>query len=139
MKPALALMMLLVFGLPAAAQQDGVVLEQFSNPNAPAVPLLQPVEEAPGAILRGLDKTLGRSIDIDIARGQTVLFGRIAVRLLECRYPSDNPASDAFAHLQILDLEGAALFDGWMVASSPALVALEHPRYDVWVLRCRIS
>jgi hypothetical protein len=23
-----------------------------------------------------------------------------------------------------------------MVASSPALSALEHPRYDVWVLRC---
>jgi hypothetical protein len=23
-----------------------------------------------------------------------------------------------------------------MVASSPALSALDHPRYDVWVLRC---
>ena len=23
-----------------------------------------------------------------------------------------------------------------MMASSPALSALEHPRYDVWVLRC---
>ena len=29
-----------------------------------------------------------------------------------------------------------ALFDGWMIASSPALSALDHPRYDVWVLRC---
>ncbi|MGB0800115.1 MAG: DUF2155 domain-containing protein, partial [Planktomarina sp.] len=28
---------------------------------------------------------------------------------------------------------------GWMVASSPALNALEHPRYDIWVLRCKTS
>ena len=28
------------------------------------------------------------------------------------------------------------LFEGWMIASSPALMALDHPRYDVWALRC---
>ena len=28
------------------------------------------------------------------------------------------------------------LFSGWMLASSPALNALEHPVYDVWVLDC---
>ena len=28
------------------------------------------------------------------------------------------------------------VFAGWMVASSPALSALDHARYDVWVLRC---
>jgi hypothetical protein len=26
-----------------------------------------------------------------------------------------------------------------MIASSPAISALDHPRYDVWVLRCIIS
>lgn len=29
------------------------------------------------------------------------------------------------------------LFSGWMFASSPGLSALEHPVYDVWVIRCR--
>ena len=28
------------------------------------------------------------------------------------------------------------LFSGWMFASSPGLSALEHPVYDVWVIRC---
>ena len=32
---------------------------------------------------------------------------------------------------------GATLFDGWMVASSPALSALDDARYDVWVLGCQ--
>ena len=90
------------------------------------------------ATLRALDKTLGRPTDIDLAQGETVLFGRVAIRLVDCRYPADNPSSDAFAHLEVYDLEGNPLFDGWMVASSPALNALEHPRYDVWVLRCAV-
>jgi hypothetical protein len=28
------------------------------------------------------------------------------------------------------------LFKGWMFASSPALSALEHPVYDIWVKDC---
>ena len=33
----------------------------------------------------------------------------------------------------------ALTFAGWMIADSPALNALDHPRYDVWVLRCITS
>jgi hypothetical protein len=28
------------------------------------------------------------------------------------------------------------IFSGWMYASSPGLSALEHPVYDIWVIRC---
>ena len=28
------------------------------------------------------------------------------------------------------------LFSGWMFASSPAVSALEHPVYDIWVIDC---
>ncbi len=122
--------------LAAAAQQDGVQLTIEPNPNVDSGP---PVVQATGAILRALDKSVGRSTDIEIATGATVILGRIAVRLLECRYPEEAPGSEAFAHLQVMDLEGVQLFDGWMIASSPALSALEHPRYDVWVLRCNTS
>jgi hypothetical protein len=136
MKRALAILALLLWPALAAAQQDGVLLTQEPNPNFDLGPV---VLEAPGAVLRALDKTVGRTTDIDIARGQTVVIGRIAVRLVECRYPEDTPEAEAYAHIQVLDLEGTELFNGWMIASSPALVALEHPRYDVWVLRCSIS
>ena len=30
------------------------------------------------------------------------------------------------------------LFSGWMFASIPALSALDHPVYDIWVLDCLI-
>ena len=29
------------------------------------------------------------------------------------------------------------LFSGWMYASSPAVSAMEHPVYDVWVIDCK--
>lgn len=98
------------------------------------------VASAPGALLRGLDKVSGAVTDIPLAVGQRARLGRIEVTLDDCRYPVDNPAGDAFAHLTIrADGMEAAAFDGWMIASSPALSALDHPRYDVWVMRCNTS
>lgn len=98
------------------------------------------VVDASGALLRGLDKVSGEVTDIDLAVGETVRLGRLAVTLGSCRYPPEDPAGDAFAFLTI-EVEGLSepAFRGWMVASSPALSALDHPRYDVWVMRCRSS
>jgi hypothetical protein len=98
------------------------------------------VAAAGGAFLRGLDKVSGEVTDLDLSVGETVRIGRLAVTLGDCRYPVDDPAGDAFAYLTI-EAEGMAdaAFEGWMIASSPALSALDHPRYDVWVIRCRSS
>jgi len=99
--------------------------------------LSQDMAEAPGGMLRVLDKLGGEVADLDMARGQTATMGRLTLLLDSCRYPADDPASDAMAHLTISDSVAASpVFSGWMVASSPALSALDHPRYDVWVLRC---
>ena len=93
--------------------------------------------DADAGILRWLDKLTGESADIELAVGQEAVSGRLTIRLDACRYPTDNPASDAEAHLTIADNSTAKpAFEGWMIASSPALSALDHPRYDVWVLRC---
>nr|WP_304504910.1 DUF2155 domain-containing protein [Defluviimonas sediminis] len=94
---------------------------------------------APGAILRALDKVSGLTQDIEVHNGESAFFGRIEITLDDCRYPTDDPASDAFARLRVFDTTAqVTAFDGWMVASSPALSALDHPRYDVWVMRCLI-
>jgi hypothetical protein len=93
-----------------------------------------------GALLRGLDKVSGVVTDLDLSVGETVRLGRLSVTLGECRYPVEDPSGDAFAFLRI-EAEGLTgpAFEGWMIASSPALSALDHPRYDVWVMRCRSS
>ena len=94
------------------------------------------VAEAPGAILRGLDKMSSQITDLSVKNGGTVTFGTLSVSVSDCRFPAKDPAANAYAHVIISDSTGATDFDGWMIASSPALSALDHPRYDVWVLRC---
>ena len=97
----------------------------------------QSFTDADSGILRWLDKLTGETADIELMRGQEAVSGRLTIRLDACRYPSDNPTSDAEAHLTIVEAGiDAPVFDGWMIASSPGLSALDHPRYDVWVLRC---
>ena len=93
-----------------------------------------------GAVLRTLDKVSSEITDLELAPGESADIGRLTVRLGECRYPSADPNSDAFAQMVITDRNSrATLFDGWMVASSPALSALDDARYDVWVMACKAA
>lgn len=93
------------------------------------------------AVLQGLDKITARVSTIEAPVGETTEFGslRITTRACDKRPPVEPPESAAF--LEISDAkpgeEPVGLFSGWMFASSPALSALEHPVYDVWVLDCR--
>lgn len=103
---------------------------------------LQPLmsDVAQTALLRGLDRINGTAQDIVVTVGETVIYERLEVTLLACRYPQGDINSDAFAQLIIQDIrEEAPRFTGWMFASSPALSSLDHPRYDVWVLSCQSS
>ena len=120
-----ALLLVMALALPAAAQEE------------PAEAAGPEFTDAQGAELRFLDKLTSETGDVELGVGQAAKFGRLVVQLDNCRYPTGNPASDAEAHLTILEeTTNTQLFAGWMLASSPALSALDHPRYDVWVLSC---
>ena len=87
--------------------------------------------------LRGLDTLDGETEDVDVRAGETVSYGYLEITAESCRVPASDPEGDAWAFLTIKDVrEAEPRFEGWMFASSPALSALEHPRYDVWVLSC---
>jgi len=110
----------LVLGLPLAAQDKATT--------------------GKGAVLRGLDKVNGQVVDVELFAGGTAPMFGLDVSLADCRYPADNPTGDAFAFLTIRETGAADVrFQGWMIASAPALSALDHSRYDVWVLRCITS
>lgn len=100
-------------------------------------PALEVQAAGAGVRLRGLDTLNGTVRDIDIGLGETVRFGHLEITAEACRVPPDDAGGDAYALLRIRDIrEDRPRFTGWMFASSPALSALDHPRYDVWVLSC---
>jgi hypothetical protein len=94
----------------------------------------------PVAVLRGLDKVTARISTIEVPVGHAARFGtlEITVRTCDKRPPEEQPESAAFLDIWEIRQEqpAAHLFRGWMFASSPALSAMEHPVYDVWVLDC---
>ena len=106
------------------------------------------------AVLRSLDKTYARTSTFEVPVGQTVKFGNtLFIRPQACRKtpPTKQPESAAF--LQIWErIPPAAVdkkknntqkkdtkwvFSGWMFASSPALSAMNHPIFDVWLIDCK--
>ncbi len=92
-------------------------------------------------VLQALDKVTARVSTVDVEVGTTFRFGtlEIVARTCDKRPPEEPPESAAFLDISEVRPGEAMtdLFHGWMFASSPALSALEHPVYDVWVLDCR--
>lgn len=93
------------------------------------------------AVLQGLDKVTARVSTIEAPVGEVVKFGGLEIIARHCdkRPPEETPESAAFLDIwEVREGEAAiSLFRGWMFASSPALSAMEHPVYDVWVLDCK--
>ncbi|HEY5598368.1 MAG TPA: DUF2155 domain-containing protein [Kiloniellales bacterium] len=100
-----------------------------------------PGDETTWAVLQGLDKTTARVSTVEAPVGGMARFGTLEIVARAChkKPPTEPPESAAF--LEIVDVRpdspAVRVFSGWMFASSPAVSALEHPVYDVWVIDCR--
>jgi hypothetical protein len=99
------------------------------------------MEDYPSVKLQGLDKSVGRTVTFEARVGSTIQYGPLFIKINACRKapPIETPESAAF--LQIWEVppgqeKSQWVFSGWMFASSPALSAMDHPVYDVWVLEC---
>jgi hypothetical protein len=96
------------------------------------------------AVLQGLDKITARISPVFATLGLPTYFGSLEIVVRACREtpPTEPPESAAFLEIRELppnvdrDREPEILFSGWMFASSPAVSALEHAVYDVWVVDC---
>ena len=100
---------------------------------------LQAVERT-AVVLQGLDKVTARISEFSAELGAPAVFGTLEITARAChkKPPEEPPESAAFLEIRE-NREGEPvdlLFSGWMFASSPALSALEHPVYDVWVVDC---
>lgn len=111
------------------------------GPGAGAPQVIDQIErqEAPGAVLRALDKLTGQITTFELDAGAETEVARLRVSLSHCRVPVDGTSANNLAFLRIWDTRRSAeapVFSGWMFADSPALSAMDHPRYDLWVIRC---
>jgi hypothetical protein len=106
---------------------------------APAVPAAADPYDT--VVLETLDKISARVSRIEVAVGTTATFGSLKITPRHCdkRPPEETPESAAFLEIveELPDEQPKVEFSGWMFASSPAVSALDHPVYDVWVVDCK--
>jgi hypothetical protein len=105
-------------------------------------------EPQPIAIIQTLDKVTGVTRRQEIPVGKAVPLGPLYAMIKSCQKtpPDDPPEAAAFVQVweSVLSAENPDpssaetrwVFSGWMFASSPALSAMDHPVYDVWVIDC---
>lgn len=113
---------------------------------ASAAPLPNLMGEA--VQLRALDKVTARTFDYTVPIGESLEFGSLTIHAKHCEKTPPTSLPETYAFLQIddrrlmedgsEDVDSARLFSGWMFASRPAISALDHRVYDVWVIGCTI-
>jgi hypothetical protein len=98
-------------------------------------------DPADTVILETLDKISARVSRVEVQIGTTITFGSLKITPRHCdkRPPEETPESSVFIEIieELPDEQPKLEFSGWMFASSPALSALDHPVYDVWVVDCK--
>ena len=159
----LGVLVLLGMAYPRALAEDIMVHIQPESPSSPQVETLAPTETPPEvqtqlppplpndgpaqmetkavAVLQALDKVTGRVHLLTVTVNQPAQFASLTLQVRSCRksLPEDSPESAAFLEIQDTNPKGekSTVFSGWMFASSPAVSAMEHPMFDVWVVECR--
>lgn len=92
------------------------------------------------AQMQAMDKITGRVSVINVPVNSEVRFGSFSIIVRDCRTRPPEETPENFAFVDVADTIGnntqVNIFKGWMLSSSPALNAVEHPVYDVWLLKC---
>ncbi|VVT18204.1 DUF2155 domain-containing protein [Rhizobium sp. EC-SD404] len=95
------------------------------------------------AVFSGIDKITGRITTFDVYINETVQFGALQVtpRVCYTRDETEAPKTTTFVEVDeiTLDRKIRRIFTGWMFADSPALNAVEHAVYDVWLDTCKME
>ena len=98
-------------------------------------------------ILRTLDKVTATTKDYTVKIGSELKYGSLTVSVKHCEKKPPEEVPETYAFLQIDDLkldgkgekgEQERVFSGWMMASNPAISALDHSVYDIWVIDCKV-
>jgi hypothetical protein len=115
-------------GLAFALSVQGAMAETIANPVAE---------------FAGLDKITARITGFDVYMDETVQFGALQITPRACytRSATEVQRISVFVDVDQVGLDGKLkrIFTGWMFADSPALNAIDHAVYDVWLIDCKQS
>jgi hypothetical protein len=94
-------------------------------------------------LIQALDKSTATTQIIELSTDREVKFGNISIKLHKCWQAPLSQIPESKALIEVIennknDLDSNLnnIFYGWMFASSPSLSSLQHPIYDLTILKC---
>ncbi len=92
------------------------------------------------AQMQAMDKITGKVSLIEVPVNGIAQFGSFSILVRACKTTPPEDTPENFAFVDVVDTYNNKtplnIFRGWMISSSPALNPVEHPIYDVWLLKC---
>ena len=102
--------------------------------------LLFDPEEYNGVVLRLLDKVTTQIATETVLVDTQINFGTLSLSVDACLKNPSTQTPEAAGYFRVTETMANQApiqrFSGWMFASSPALNALDHAIYDLWVMDC---
>ncbi len=94
----------------------------------------------PVAEIQVVDKITSHRFTIYARINEYVRFQTMKISVKACYINNPTQVTEAEAYFVILDHprehDEYKAFEGWMFASTPSIVALKHPVYDVTIINC---
>jgi hypothetical protein len=92
--------------------------------------------EKNNALVRIMNKDAGKVQEIKIPVNQNVDFEKIHVSIRACKQSDPFDAENFFAFVEISEQDKGIIFSNWMNRNEPGENPLQHPDYDLWLVKC---
>ena len=97
--------------------------------------------ESKKAEIKILDKITTKVETFEIKVNDSINFNSLVIEIFACyrNLPEDIPENYVLLKIydKIINSEDKAIYQGWMISSSPSTTPLEHPIYDLWLVECK--
>lgn len=93
-----------------------------------------------GGTIKVIDRTLGKLYLLEVQSGSKTYVNEMIIKLKKCWVSHDKSiSSDSKALIEVHEVKGknqVRKFSGWIFSKHPALSYMEHPKYDISLLKC---
>ena len=104
-------------------------------------PLFSQYIENKKAEIKILDKITTKVETFEIDVNDSLKFNSLLIEVIALykNPPEDIPENFVLLKIydKIINSEDQAIYQGWMISSSPSITPLEHPIYDLWLVECK--
>ncbi len=94
------------------------------------------------ATLKLLDKTTNKVYEKIIDIDSKIDWFTLNIKIYTCFLTPPEEIPEDYVLLEVknnLEENDTYIYRGWMISSSPDVTPLEHPIYDLWLIKCNIS